>query len=602
MIALADARERAPQARKGPSPSPSPAPPPPRHGDGEAPDVAQRRAAMRAARLVERGIISPLEAERQVRLAGYSAAKPSEFRRVRTGLGGEADSHLGSELDYWRVREYVRDMDRNDAIPGPLTDRAVTLCLGTGVAMDPQTGQARLDAEIRRRWTMWGEDPFLFDAGAKWDFATMERLGLRHAFLDGDAFGVPQNEGPRAGRVQFLEGDRIAGSDATGKVLHGIEQDLELGNVVAYHALKRRPDTRRFSGFRVPAFTSENYLRIPAFDEDGRPRVWHILDPRRATQGRGITRFRGVFDELGMWGDILYAATEAHQVAACIPAFITSSSDVLFGPRETRTEQRGLGSSTTPSYEELAPGTIPRLRPGEAISGVTGAGPPPNLAEHLRLLGRVIALALDLPYTLAFLDTGPTTFHGYRGELDQAKRAARWVQRWYPNCWHRPMYAWWLRRELPALVADGFADEINAADRERTLFRVRPQPPAWPYVEPKTDAEADILRVREGLGSPRQILGEGGRDFDDTVDEAIADRASAIRKAEAERLKLASEGIEVGLERLLPALLWPTATAAGAPLVPTKPPAPAPVDMPAEDMPEDGQDPADAEEVAHDEA
>lgn len=567
MIDFATAAQRAPKrapAKNSPSPAPK------REGEVPLRDALMRQAARRCARLVERGIISPAEAEAQVRRAGYAAAKPSEFRRLRTGLGGEADAHLGTELEYWRVREYARDMDRNDAVPGPVVDRAVSMILGTGIGMDPQTSRPKLNDELRRRWISWGEDPDAFDVAGKFDMAKMEELGLRHVLIDGDALSRPENEGPRAGRVQLLEGDRLAGSDPNGKVVHGIEQDLEAGRVVAYHVLKRQPDTRRFTGFRVPALGSENYVRLEAWTKEGRPNVWHLMDPKRITQGRGVTRFRGVFDLLGMYDDILYAATESHQVAACIPAFITSVLDVEMGARGYQNQQRSSADPVTRmAYEEITPGNIPRLLPGEGIQGVQGAGPPPQLEGHLRQLGRLTALNLDLPYTLAFLDTTGTTFHGYRGELDQAKRSCRRTQRWYSSAWHRPMYGWWVRRELAVMATQGWADDINAATKDGTIYRVRPQFPAWPYVEPETDVRADVMRVREGTDSARRVLGERGNDFDEILEEQVADRMKAIRRAEKAREDLAKEGIQAGYEKLLPQLLWPTQTAAGAPMQPT---------------------------------
>jgi hypothetical protein len=46
----------------------------------------------------------------------YAAAQPSRFRRTRRNLGGNADAHYQNEAKFLEMREYVRDMDRNDAI------------------------------------------------------------------------------------------------------------------------------------------------------------------------------------------------------------------------------------------------------------------------------------------------------------------------------------------------------------------------------------------------------------------------------------------------------------------------------------------------------
>jgi hypothetical protein len=68
----------------------------------------------------------------------YAAATPSRFRRTRVGLFGSADCHYGNEMQFVRMREYVRDMDRNDAVIGQLTDRAVANIVQKGFTFEPE--------------------------------------------------------------------------------------------------------------------------------------------------------------------------------------------------------------------------------------------------------------------------------------------------------------------------------------------------------------------------------------------------------------------------------------------------------------------------------
>ena len=69
----------------------------------------------------------------------YSASRATRFRRTRTGLsaaGSGADYHYRNESDFLRVREYARDMDRNDCIVGQTIDRAVTTVVQDGFTLD----------------------------------------------------------------------------------------------------------------------------------------------------------------------------------------------------------------------------------------------------------------------------------------------------------------------------------------------------------------------------------------------------------------------------------------------------------------------------------
>jgi hypothetical protein len=73
------------------------------------------------------------------------------------------------------------------------------------------------------------------------------------------------------------------------------------------------------------------------------------------------------------------------------------------------------------------------------------------------------------------------------------------------------------------------------------LFGHKWNPPGWPYIQPKEEAEADALRLKEGLISPRRLQAERGRDWDDVASEIIEDRAMLFSKAieKAEELETA---------------------------------------------------------------
>src|SRR4051812_21975832 len=106
-------------------------------------------------------IINPLDQLRTVKeqyKADYNAAQPSRFRRQRVGLYGSGDAHYASEWAFIRVREYARDMERNDALVGAILDRAVDNTVRTGFVLEPKTGDPKLNKDLKARWDDWAED------------------------------------------------------------------------------------------------------------------------------------------------------------------------------------------------------------------------------------------------------------------------------------------------------------------------------------------------------------------------------------------------------------------------------------------------------------
>jgi capsid protein len=504
--------------------------------------LREQASFVRDERLLERGLL-PKDRE-----ASFAAARPSTFRRQRVDLGGEADAHTRNESEFWRLRELSRSMDRDDVVPGPVVEAKLDLVLGgSGIQMDPQTGFPDLNRAIKEDLEEQGQDPKRFDLAGRWTARMSERLVLRHVMFDGDKLVILHWDGEHAGKVQLVEGDRLAGHDGpNGNILHGVEVDPDTAAIVAFYVLKRRPANRKQTGYRAPTLPTVTiegkddpaspYIKVPAFDAAGRPQALLVLDPKRSTETRSVTAWHRVFDILGMEEDSTFATVAGLQGVACIPMAITTDGDVKLGKREEAdSEETGDDDVDAPPFEELTPNTLPRLRPGESLAGAPKAGPGPDAEAFHHRIDRRIAMQVGLPYSLAFRDTSHTVFHGYRGETEQAKRAAEWAQEFFPALYSRPVYLFRLHFALERLKkVPELAALIAQADAKGTLRRVTAQLPAWPYVDPKTDREADAFGIEHSTDSPRAILASRGRDIDEVRRERhedIAAERTAAKKA-----------------------------------------------------------------------
>lgn len=457
----------------------------------------------------------------------YDAMRDSPYRRVRRlgPLGTGADYHYRHERAYWKMVEGARDMDRNDSVIGQAVDRACVNTLRDGFVLDVNTGNSEADDEIKLRWEAWASDPDQCDLEGERDFNTMAWLSLRHTFVDGDFVGI----GMKAGNLQLVESHRIRTVSSTRK-------NVVLGVLVG--------DDRRRRQYWVtkqninPMRQIQTATAIQPFDVRdslGNRMLFHAMDPRRASQTRGVTVLAPIFDTLGMLGDIQFARLVQQQVVSSFAVFHQFAADEF-----TRTGGKKTGATTTEQMsdgsERTHMGTGPGQRiqglPGETMMGFSPNVPNPEYFPFVRLILTMIGINLGLPLVMMLLDSSETNFSGWRGAVNQAQLGFRRNQKWLSARWHSPIFKF----KVLQWIADDPIFRRMSTRVGPAIFKHKWKMPASEYVDPLKDAQADALRIRSGLTSMRRLQSERGRDEEDVRAEMIEDNgariAAAIKKAD----------------------------------------------------------------------
>ena len=488
----------------------------------------------------------------------YAAARESRFKKRRTGInlmGSGADYHFRAEADYLKTIEYARDMDRNDAIVGQMVDRAVLNTVQNGFTCDPQTGDAAVDKRLYELFEEWANDPQACDSQGEMTFADMQEHVLRSRFVDGDCFALPRDDGT----LQIVEAHRcrsqfVNRAGWVGKVF-GVTKLAPLNSAVVL-GVELDDDRRRLNywftsdDIDLNSTTPPTATPYPAFDADGEPQVFHVYDPKRITQTRGVTAFAPVFEMLGLFDDLNFAKIVQQQIVSCIafirekPIDFKGGSAGQLGPRETEEMSDGVERL----IEDIAPGIILEGRPGEKISGFSPNVPNSEFFPHVRLILQLVGVNLGMPLVMLLMDASETNFSGWRGAVDQARMGFLRNQRWLKDRFNHRVYRWKVRQFIDE------DEEIGAAFEKlgEKLFAVRWNAPRWPYIQPLQDAQADELRLKARLTSPRRMHNDRGQDVDEIVAETVADNAVAIRLALTEAKAISTEfGVPIEASRLL---------------------------------------------------
>ena len=461
----------------------------------------------------------------------YNAARQTRFRRRLTGVnsaGSGSDYHYRRESDYLRMLELARAVDRNDPVVGQGISRLIANVLQDGIRLDPRTGNPELDAAISQRYQDWSEDPYQCDSTGQHSLHDLAALGMRATIVDGDIFFLPL----LSGELQAIEAHRVRTPQGTKRnVIHGVLLDDQ----------RRRLEiwiTKDDIDPLTPVKRVRDMLRIPAHDALGDPNVFQLYLPKRITQTRGVSAMAPVVDQIGMHDDIQFARLVQQQLVSCFAIIREMAPDSTpFGGDKN---QKGAqttevqADSSTRLIEGVAPGMEIFGKPGESIKGFTPNVPNAEFFEHAMMILTFISINLDLPVAVLLLDPSRTNFSGWRGAMDQARLGFRRLQRFMINRFYRPIYRW----KLQQWIADDAEFRRMATRVGDEIFAHAWHPPTWKYIEPLKDASADLLRLRNGLVSPRALYAERGRDIEDVRREIIEDNTASVIAAKKAAAKI----------------------------------------------------------------
>lgn len=482
----------------------------------------------------------------------YHAGSTGRFRPQLSGTpatGSGADFHYRNEPHYLRMIERSRYYDRNDMIVGQGIDRLCTNIFQEGFTLDVSTGieSETLDDELRGRFWDWALDEDQCDYEGEKTFEEIAYLVLRHALVDGDDVVLPL----KVGSLQFVEGHRVRTPRSTKRnVSCGILLDEASAKRLEYWITKEDIDPNR----QVNTLSQITPYKVR--DNDGQRALYHMYLPKRFSQRRGVSCLAPCIDAIGMHGDVQYATLVKAQVASCYSIFeevdvdaptLPSKPNDPDGPQRIETLTDGAERTVGGLY----PGMRVRGRPGVKLQGFAPNIPNPEFFPHAHLLLTFIAINLDLPVHVLLLDPSKTNFSGWRGAIDQARLKFRKIQQWIIQKFYRRVYKFKVRQ----WVAKDPALRSLFQKHGAKIFAHEWNPPAWRYLEPLKDSQAETNTVRNCQNSRRRVMADRAMDWGDVSSEIPADNGMLIEKAilEARRLKAkyGEEAETVTWERVL---------------------------------------------------
>ncbi len=446
-----------------------------------APGLAARRLASRMT--VER-----LELSRRDYDGATQGRLTSDWRA--RNLSANSEIEVAGPI----LRARARDLVRNNPIAANGVQVLVSNLVGTGIRPRAKTNSARRNARLD---ALWAEFCARCDFYGHTDFHGLTALAVRQMVEGGDSL-ILQRMLPKAGlsvplQLEVKEADHLdeakieTAKPGGVRISQGIEYDSD-GRRVAYWLHPEHPGdaTRNLR----QAYQS---VRVPA------DQVVHLFE-RQRTQDRGVTWLSPILKAAREMDDWQLAELVRKKTEACMVGMVLGDEDDgSLAPKVTLAD----GSQA----QNFAPGMIGYTSGARDVKfnqpAATG-GVREWHSTHLHIM----AAGLRVPYCLLTGDLSKANFSSSRVGLNEFRRFIEMTQ-WgliIPR-FCQPVWDWFVQ----AAYLAGKIDVETAA--------VEWAPPRFESVNPKQDAEADLIEVRAGFASTPQMIARRGYDPAEVIRE-----------------------------------------------------------------------------------
>lgn len=417
-------------------------------------------------------------------LRKYDAASTTVRNKHWYSPSTDAESELSTGIEVMRNRS--RELVRNAAYAANAVRLIAGQTVGSGILPRPTFKRKSMDDLVTREWGRFVEESY---ADGPDGFYGIQRLVMRCVVESGEALVVQVRRPGQTGfQLRVLEPDYIdmqRGSttpSVDGSVTHnGIEYDAA-GKIAAYWLFDRHPgsDVAWVGGVESKRVSAEYVLRVFRRDRPG--------------QQHGVPWLHPVVVPIKSLSDASDASLIALKMSACLTGVVTGMESGPLLPSET--------DSTVGRVESIRPGAMVYLQPGQDVKFSS----PPSFSQNVEFQNailREISSGTGIPYELLTGDYSKSSFSASR-------MAMLPFRRWIDECRTlmlipmlcRPVWNWFMQD----LVLRGVIGPNVRADF------VAWTPPTWEAIDPKSEAEANVLNVRNGFVDWSSVVSRCGGD------------------------------------------------------------------------------------------
>jgi lambda family phage portal protein len=440
-----------------------------------------------------------LRASRRGRL---SAAFEQERRHINSAI------MAGGSVLRARSRYHVRE----NALLGAAKETWVAFSVGSGISPSWVGLKPEVKKALHKAFNRWAKR---CDFDGRTTYYGLQAIIEWEVFEAGECFVRLIRHPLKPLRLQLIRSEQLPydvsfAAQSGREIRLGIEFDTTTQERVAYHFWKQDP------GDGTKAAQPEQLQRVPAED------VLHIMRVDQPGQLRGMPRTKAALipaAKLDSYDDNLL---ERANVASAFAVFMKKTGD----DRSSGGVANGEGPEGQPEAH-IEAGTIIDCLPGEEPVPIQPPDPGSNYEAFRYQQATRVTSVMGTPYAETTGDLRKANYSSTRaGRTPLKRRVEQHQQFWLIPQFCDPVVQAWvadaLLRGVPGLPSDAPMN-IEAYDD------VNHVPPYWEYVDPRGDAQADIMLADNLMKSRSRIAAERGEDPVEMDEEIAEDQARESR-------------------------------------------------------------------------
>lgn len=429
-------------------------------------------------------------------MAGYTATDPRRkvlnwANRPRNATSNEV---LTSNLP--NLVAYCRHLVRNNPTARAAEDGLVACVVGTGIALEPDTGDEMLDKLISAEFQRYCKD-----CGANGEsIYQLQELAFREEVQSGANLWrfIPMNARLKKGRlplailpleVEWLDNTMMSPGrmQANGEYYAGGIVLDKYGRPTAY--MLKNPEL----------WSMSDVERVSA------SQIAHTFEQRRAMQSQGEPWFAPVVEVLQQERDLVDVELKAATTCASIGLSIESEyHDRL---QDGTSEDDEDGSPADPAHS-LRLGGVARMYPGEKVNAFSHNRPSQAISPFRAMLRGDIAGALRISQRFLDRDSSRANYSSQRADDQDTQRLLGPVRERFGKQTIGRVY----EEILPYIMVK--------LGRPMPRMDYRLLPDEQPYVNPKDDISAALMAISGGLSTYEREISKRGGDWKKVWEQA----------------------------------------------------------------------------------